>query len=99
MDNVSSYKVGLSTIGGLVFGLFGLITGTAWQQALQRQNSSLKWKLAGIAALWGMTVVQLTPTGGVIMENKTTVNYSVITPTGGLRGPGYVSRTASRSVG
>jgi hypothetical protein len=25
-----------------------------------------------------MVVVQLTPTGGVIMENKTTVNYAVI---------------------
>ena len=34
--------------------------------------------VGAVAALWGMMVVQLTPTGGVIMENKTTVNYAMI---------------------
>jgi hypothetical protein len=33
--------------------------------------------LAAIAGLWGAVVVHLTPTGGRITENRTTVNYAV----------------------
>ena len=78
MANESLYKVGLSTVGGLIIGFFTLLGAGAWQKALGKKQSSFAWKAAGLGALWGMTCVQLTPTGGVIMENKTTVNYSVI---------------------
>jgi hypothetical protein len=34
--------------------------------------------MAVLGAVWGALVFQMTPTGGVIMENKSTVNYAVI---------------------
>jgi thiamine transporter ThiT len=76
-EDVRVYKIALSAVGGLLIGFLGLLAGTAWERALGKSDSRLAWKVAGLAGLWGMTVVQLTPTGGVIMENKATVNYAV----------------------
>jgi hypothetical protein len=76
-ENVTLYRIGLSAAGALAIGLLGLIVGAAWSWATAA-DFSLAIVLAALAGLWGAIVVQLTPTGGVIMENKTTVNYAVV---------------------
>jgi hypothetical protein len=77
-ENTQLYQVGLSSLGGLIVGALAFVTGLVWKNALGIKSPSFPWKVAGAGALWGMTVVQLTPTGGVIMENRTTVNYAVV---------------------
>jgi hypothetical protein len=76
-ENVTLYRIGLSAAGALSIGLLGLMVGAAWRWALGA-DASFAIVAAAVAALWGAIVVQLTPTGGVIMENKTTVNYAVV---------------------
>jgi hypothetical protein len=76
-ENVTLYRIGLSAAGALSIGLLGLIVGAFWSWAVD-VDASFAIVLAAIAGLWGAIVVQLTPTGGVIMENKTTVNYAVV---------------------
>jgi hypothetical protein len=76
-DNVALYRIGLSAAGALSMGLLGLTVGAVWSWAVDA-DTSFAIALAAVAGLWGAIVVQLTPTGGVIMENKTTVNYAVV---------------------
>jgi len=77
-EDVRYYKIALSSVGGFVIGFFGLLAGTAWERALGKRGTGFAWKIAGLSTVWGMTVVQLTPTGGVVMDNKTTVNYAMV---------------------
>ena len=76
-ENVTLYRIGLSAAGALSIGLLGLIVGAVGCWAVD-VDASIAIVSAAIGALWGAIVVQLTPTGGVIMENKTTVNYAVV---------------------
>lgn len=77
-ENTTLYRTGLSAIGGLIIGAMGALAGAVWALATGASLPLLTIIVAAVACLWGMIVVQLTPTGGVIMENKTTVNYAVI---------------------
>jgi hypothetical protein len=74
--NEPLYRIALSGVSALLIGALGGLVGLAWAAAID----SPSWPaavLAGIAALWGAIVVHLTPTGGTITENRTTVNYAV----------------------
>jgi hypothetical protein len=71
------YRISLSAVGGLIIGALGLLTGAVWALAVGAPVPLVAAILAAIGALWGMICVQLTPTGGVIIENRTTVNYAV----------------------
>lgn len=74
--NESLYRIALSGVGALLLGALGGVVGLAWAYALD----GAIWPavvLAGVAAVWGAIVVHLTPTGGRITENRTTVNYAV----------------------
>ena len=77
-DNVTLYKIALSLAGAAIIGALGLLVGAVWALAV----GVCVWKAAGIVgaigAVWGAVCFQLTPTGGVIMENKTTVNYAMV---------------------
>ena len=77
-QNTTLYRFGLSAAGGLILGAFGLLAGAVWALALDADVLTVALVVGALGALWGMVVVQLTPTGDVIMENKTTVNYAVI---------------------
>ena len=77
-ENTSLYRIVLSTTGALILGAFGLLAGAVWALALDADIVPVALIVGAVAAAWGLIVVQLTPTGGVIMENKTTVNYAVI---------------------
>ena len=77
-ENTTFYRIGLSAAGFLIIGFFGLLAGLVWALAVGADLVLTALIIAGIAGVWGATCVQLTPTGGVIMENKTTVNYAVI---------------------
>ena len=77
-ENTQLYQVGISSLGGLIVGSLAFLTGLVWKNALGIKSPSFAWKAAGAGAIWGMIVPQLTPTGGVIMENRTTVNYAVV---------------------
>ena len=68
----------LSLWGALSIGLVGVIVGLIWGGALGAGIVEGGIVLGIIGAVWGAIVFQLTPTGGVIMENKATVNYAVI---------------------
>jgi hypothetical protein len=68
----------LSVWGALTIGFFGAIVGLVWGAALGFDMLKSAVVLAVLGAVWGAIVFQLTPTGGVIMENKSTVNYAVI---------------------
>jgi hypothetical protein len=75
--NESLYRLALSGVGAILLGTMGGVVGLAWVYAF---DGSL-WPatvLGTIAAFWGAVVVHLTPTGGRITENRTTVNYAVI---------------------
>lgn len=76
-ENVQLYRMGISFAGAVLIGLLGLLLGFAWSIGTGA-GAWLIVLVAGLAALWGAIVVQLTPTGGVIMENRTTVNYAVL---------------------
>ena len=77
-ENTFFYRLGLSLAGGFLIGLFGLAAGLVWALAVGAELVVIAAIIAGAAAVWGAIAVQLTPTGGVIMENKTTVNYALI---------------------
>jgi hypothetical protein len=77
-ENTTLYRIGLSAAGFLIIGLFGLLAGLVWALAVGADLLLVALIIAAIAGVWGATCFQLTPTGGVIMENKTTVNYAVI---------------------
>ncbi len=74
--NESLYRLGLSGISAALIGALGALVGIVWVTAV---DASM-WPavvLAIAAACWGAIVVHLTPTGGTITENRTTVNYAV----------------------
>jgi hypothetical protein len=68
----------LSLWGAVTIGFFGVIVGAVWGAALDVGAVEGAIVLGIVGAIWGAIVFQLTPTGGVIMENKSTVNYAVI---------------------
>jgi len=74
----------LSLSGGLILGAFGLLAGAAWGAASGLGVGVVALALGAVGFVWGAICFQLTPTGGVIMENKTTVNYAVIAVHGWL---------------
>ncbi len=55
-----------------------MLAGASWGLAVAANTLIVIAIVGALAAVWGSLVVQLTPTGGVIMENKTTVNYAVL---------------------
>jgi hypothetical protein len=71
------YRISLSAVGGLIIGALGVLVGAAWAWAVGAPVLPVAVGLGAVAAIWGMVCVQLTPTGGVILENRTTVNYAV----------------------
>lgn len=77
-ENDTFYRIALSLSGGLILGLMGLLAGAAWGVATGAGALTGALILGAIGFVWGAICFQLTPTGGVIMENKTTVNYAVI---------------------
>ncbi len=77
-QNTILYRLGLSSVGGVVTGSLGLVVGLAWAVALDVGRLPLALALGALGLLGGAISVQLTPTGGVIVENRTTVNYAVI---------------------
>ena len=76
-ENTTLYRIALSGTGGAITGLLGLITGAAWALALDVEVVILALVIGALGFVWGAVSFQLTPTGGVIMENRTTVNYAV----------------------
>jgi hypothetical protein len=77
-ERVLLFRAFLSLWGAVSLGAFGLIVGLVWGVAL---DVSLPLAVAAVGilgAVWGAIAFQLTPTGGVIMANKATVNYVVI---------------------
>lgn len=77
-ENTAFYRISLSAAGFVIIGLFGLLAGAVWALAVGADLLVVAFVIALVAGIWGATCFQLTPTGGVIMENKTTVNYAVI---------------------
>ena len=77
-ENTTLYRIGLSGAGGLITGLLGLLVGAAWGGALGLAVVPCAAVLGALGFVWGAVSFQLTPTGGVIMENRTTVNYAVV---------------------
>ena len=76
-ENDTLYRISLSLAGGLILGLMGVLAGAAWGEALG-VGLIAALVLGATGFVWGAICFQLTPTGGVIMENRTTVNYAVI---------------------
>jgi hypothetical protein len=74
--NESLYRLGLSGVSAALIGALGAIVGIAWVTAVDAAAWPA-WVVAIAATAWGAIVVHLTPTGGTIMENRTTVNYAV----------------------
>jgi hypothetical protein len=74
--NESLYRLGLSAVSAAIIGLLAAIVGVAWVGAIGGGAWAV-WALVVVAAVWGAIVVHLTPTGGTITENRTTVNYAV----------------------
>jgi hypothetical protein len=77
-ENTTLYRIGLSGAGGLITGLLGLLVGAVWGLALDVSLPAPALVLGALGFVWGAISFQLTPTGGVIMENRTTVNYAVV---------------------
>ena len=77
-DSTLLFRTALSLWGAITIGLFGALVGTVWAAVLGVELLIGAAVMALIAALWGAVIFQLTPTGGIVMENKTTVNYAVI---------------------
>jgi hypothetical protein len=77
-ENTTLYRIGLSSVGGLITALLGLLVGAAWGVALNVDVVLAALLLGALGFVWGAISFQLTPTGGVIMENRTTVNYAVV---------------------
>jgi hypothetical protein len=76
-ENTTLYRIALSGTGGLITGLLGLLVGAVWALALDVDVALPALVLGALGFAWGAISFQLTPTGGVIMENRTTVNYAV----------------------
>ena len=77
-ENTTLYRIGLSSVGGATTALLALVVAATWAAALGVGVVVPALVFAGLGFLWGAVSFQLTPTGGVIMENRTTVNYAVI---------------------
>ena len=77
-ENTTLYRIGLSGAGGAITALLGLLAGAVWGVALELDVAMAALVLGVLGFVWGAISFQLTPTGGVIMENKTTVNYAVV---------------------
>jgi hypothetical protein len=77
-ENTTLYRIGLSGVGGAITALLGLLVGAAWAAALDVDVLTLALVVGALGFGWGAISFQLTPTGGVIMENRTTVNYAVV---------------------
>jgi hypothetical protein len=77
-ENTTLYRIGLSSVGGAITALLALIVGAAWAAALGVDVLMPALVFAALGFVWGAISFQLTPTGGVIMENRTTVNYAVV---------------------
>ena len=76
-ENTTLYRIALSSVGGAITALLGLLVGAVWALALDVDVPLLALVLGVLGFVWGAISFQLTPTGGVIMENRTTVNYAV----------------------
>ena len=76
-ENTTLYRIALSGVGGAITALLGLLVGAVWSLALDVDVVMLAVALGALGFVWGAVSFQLTPTGGVIMENRTTVNYAV----------------------
>ena len=77
-ENTFFYRTALSLWGAITVGVFAAIVGAVWALALGTDVVIGAVILGAIGAVWGGVAFQLTPTGGIIMENKTTVNYAVV---------------------
>lgn len=77
-ENTTLYRIGLSGVGGAITALLSLLVGAAWAVALSVDIVMLALVFGALGFVWGAISFQLTPTGGVIMENRTTVNYAVV---------------------
>jgi hypothetical protein len=77
-QNTTLYRIGLSSVGGAITALLGLLVGVVWAVALNADVLLLALAFGALGFVWGAISFQLTPTGGVIMENRTTVNYAVV---------------------
>jgi len=77
-ENTTLYRIALSGTGGAITALLGVVGGAAWAAALNVDMLILALALGALGFVWGAISFQLTPTGGVIMENRTTVNYAVV---------------------
>src|SRR6476620_12554793 len=77
-ENTTLYRIALSGTGGAITALLGVVVGAAWAAALNVDVLMPALVLGGLGFVWGAISFQLTPTGGVIMENRTTVNYAVV---------------------
>jgi len=76
-ENTTLYRTALSGTGGAITALLGVVIGAAWAAALN-VDVLMPALLGGLGFVWGAISFQLTPTSGVIMENRTTVNYAVV---------------------
>jgi hypothetical protein len=76
-ENTTLYRIALSGTGGAITALLGLLVGAVWALALDVDLVIPAMVLCALGFIWGAVSFQLTPTGGVIMENRTTVNYAV----------------------
>jgi len=76
-ENTTLYRIGLSGAGGAITALLGLLVGAVWALALNLGLLTPALVIGALGFAWGAISFQLTPTGGVIMENRTTVNYAV----------------------
>lgn len=77
-ERVLLFRAFLSLCGAASIGAFGAVLGLVWGLAIGAPPG-LFAAVGGLAgAVWGALCFQLTPTGGVIMENKATVNYAVV---------------------
>ena len=77
-ENTILFRTALSLWGAVTIGLFGALVGTIWAAVLGVDLLVGAAVVAAVGAVWGGVIFQLTPTGGIVMENKTTVNYAVI---------------------
>jgi hypothetical protein len=77
-ENTTLYRIGLSSVGGAITALLGVSVGLVWALALGVDVVTTALVLGALGFVWGAISFQLTPTGGVIMENRTTVNYAVV---------------------
>jgi hypothetical protein len=77
-ENTFFYKTALSVWGAVSVAVFAAFVGAIWAAALNVDITLGAAVLAAVGAVWGAIAFQLTPTGGIVTENKTTVNYAVV---------------------